>query len=132
MELIFNIVVFIFLMIGFYILGKKYNWFTINHSSETNNSEARIGINHLQERLMETEEENRKKAILSKIDTFLSNAQFLEPIAKWRNEKVYKYILNNEQIYEFDDFMTEQNQRIGVDEDFLCFKRLVYKRKKNL
>ena len=75
-----------------------------------------------------TEEDQRKQQILSKVESFLKNSQFMEPVAKWRDENIYRYVFNNGYLYEFEDIMTESNQRIGMDEDFLCFKRLCYKR----
>ena len=80
---------------------------------------------------MVEEELLRRKNIINRIELFLRSSQFIDPIANWRNEKVYRYILNNGYLYEFDDFMTENNQRIGMDEDFLCFKQMTYKRVNN-
>ena len=76
----------------------------------------------------ENEEDKRKQQILSKVESFLNSSQFMEPVAKWRDENIYRYVFNNGYLYEFEDIMTESNQRIGMDEDFLCFKRLCYKR----
>lgn len=88
-------------------------------------------ISPSQQMEMVEEELLRRKNIINRIDMFLRTSQFIDPIANWRDEKVYRYILNNGYLYEFDDFMTENNQRIGMDEDFLCFKQMTYKRVNN-
>lgn len=77
------------------------------------------------------EELTRRKKILETIDNFLKDAQFFEPIARWRDENIYRYISNNGCLYEFEEIMAETNQRIGMDDDYLCFKQLNYKRVTN-
>ncbi len=77
------------------------------------------------------EEINRRNKIIEKVDVFIKNSKFVEPIAVWGGENIYKYIFNNGKLYEFEDFMTENNQRIGIDEEYLCFKKFCYKRVKN-
>lgn len=77
------------------------------------------------------EELSRRRRILEKVETFLKGSQFIEPIAVWHKEKIYKYVYNGRYLYEFDEFMAENNQRIGIDEDYLCFKQLCYKRVMN-
>lgn len=77
------------------------------------------------------EEQSRRAQIISKVENFLKTSKFEDPIIKWRNEDVYRYIFNDGYVYEFEDIMTENNQKIGMDEDFLCFKKLCYKRVTN-
>lgn len=74
------------------------------------------------------EEARRGRAIVENLEAFLREAEFFVPIAKWRNEKVYKYIKNGNEIYEFDDFMSAERQQIGMDGERLCFKQMIYKR----
>lgn len=77
------------------------------------------------------EEIIRRKEIIARVDDFLKSSLFFEPIGKWREENIYKYVFNGGYIYEFEDIMAPGNQRIGMDEDFLCFKQLCYKRVNN-
>lgn len=77
------------------------------------------------------EEQARRERILSEIHHFLKDAQFFEPVAKWREEDIFRYILNEGYLYEFDEIMPPNHQRIGRDEDYLCFKQLTYKRVMN-
>jgi hypothetical protein len=77
------------------------------------------------------EEIIRKNDILHKVESFLGEAQFMELIGKWREENVYKYVFNAGYLYQFEDTMSATNQRIGRDEDYLCFKQLCYKRVNN-
>lgn len=77
------------------------------------------------------EELGRRAKILEKVEVFIKGSKFIEPIATWKEDKIYKYIFNNGKLYEFDDIMPESNQRIGIDEEYLCFKRFCYKRVNN-
>lgn len=69
-----------------------------------------------------------RNQILEQIDFFLSDASYHEHLGNWNKEKIYKYICNKGRVYEFEDFMSENNQRIGINEEQLCFKRMAYKR----
>jgi hypothetical protein len=77
------------------------------------------------------EELERRAKIINRVDAFIKGSKFIEPIATWRNEKIYKYVFNNGFLYEFDDILPENNQRIGIDEENLCFKQFCYKRVNN-
>lgn len=92
----------------------------------------RVGASKIREQMsiqkQKDDEQNRRNQIINKVENFLKTSKFVEPIAKWRDEDVYKYVFNDGYLYEFEDIMTESNQKIGMDEDFLCFKRLCYKR----
>ena len=70
----------------------------------------------------------RRQEIIEQVESFLLNASYLEHIGNFNREKVYKYISNEGRTYEFSDFMAENNQKIGIDDDWLCFKRMTYKR----
>lgn len=83
------------------------------------------------ESTMVLEEQARRERILSEIHHFLTSAQFFEPVAKWRDEDIYRYILNEGYLYEFEEIMPPAHQRIGRDEEYLCFKQLTYKRVMN-
>ena len=76
-------------------------------------------------------EKNRRLEIVQRVDRFLKDSQFIEPIAKLNDEPIYNYVFNEGYIYKFDEIMPTTNQRIGMDEDFLCFKKLCYKRVNN-
>lgn len=93
--------------------------------------EAKLqSVGHQQ--ILEAKEElDRRARILDKIENFLKSSKFIEPIANWRNEKIYKYIFNNGYLYEFEEIMAENNQRVGMDDEYLCFKQLCYKRVNN-
>lgn len=92
----------------------------------------RVGVSRIKEQMsvqkQREEDQGRKSQIIDKVEKFLKTSRFVEPIAKWREEDVFKYVFNDGYLYEFDDIMTEANQKVGMDEDFLCFKRLSYKR----
>jgi hypothetical protein len=77
------------------------------------------------------EELVRRKEIIDRVDVFLKDSKFIDPIAQWHNEPIYKYVFNAGYLYEFEDIMAPTNQSIGMDEDFLCFKQLCYKRVNN-
>lgn len=77
------------------------------------------------------EEFERRAKILTKVEDFVKSSKFVEPIAVWKNDNIYKYIFNNGKLYEFEEIMPETNQRIGIDDDYLCFKRFCYKRVAN-
>ncbi len=77
------------------------------------------------------EEFERRAKILTKVESFIKSSKFIEPIAVWKNDNIYKYIFNNGKLYEFEEIMPENNQRIGIDDDYLCFKRFCYKRVAN-
>ena len=77
------------------------------------------------------QEMQRRNRIKEKVEEFLKESKFFDPIATWRNEKIYKFIFNKGYLYEFDEIMPENNQRIGLDDNFLCFKQLNYKRVNN-
>lgn len=78
---------------------------------------------------IETHKElERRKHIVEQVEGFLSGALYLEHIGNWNKEKIYKYISNQGKTYEFSDFMTENNQKIGIDDNWLCFRRMSYKR----
>lgn len=119
MELFSNLCILIGVSVFLYTIVKRY---------ET----QRIGAVRIKEEMLiqkkKEEEQLRKTQIINKVENFLQKSQFIEPIAKWREEDVYKYVFNDGYLYEFEDIMSEKNQRIGLDEDSLCFKRLSYKR----
>lgn len=77
---------------------------------------------------MAEDEIRRKKAIVVKLEKFLSEAEFLVPIAKWRNESIYKYVRNGNVVYEFEDVMSKESDRMGMDDENLCFKQMAYRR----
>lgn len=77
------------------------------------------------------EELERRAKIINRVESFIKNSKFIEPIATWRNDKIYKYVFNNGYLYEFEEILPENNQRIGIDEEFLCFKQFCYKRVNN-
>lgn len=77
------------------------------------------------------EEIKRRTKILERVESFVKDSKFIEPIATWKNDQIYKYVFNNGKLYEFEDIMPENNQRVGVNEDYLCFKRVCYKRVEN-
>lgn len=70
----------------------------------------------------------RRKQIIEQVEAFLLNASYLEHIGDFNKEKVYKYISNEGKTYEFSDFMAENNQKVGIDDNWLCFRRMSYKR----
>lgn len=77
------------------------------------------------------EELERRKRILERVEKFVKGSKLVEPIAKWKDETIYKYVFNDGYLYEFEDILVENNQRIGIDEEYLCFKQICYKRVNN-
>lgn len=78
---------------------------------------------------VETKKElEKRKNIIEQVENFLSGAKYYEHIGNWNKEKIYKYISNQGMTYEFFEFMTDDNQRIGIDDDWLCFRKMSYKR----
>lgn len=122
MGVVESIFLFVGLLIGSYFIMKIGERKLLKHkTTEKNETES---INH---KVLE-EELKRRELIIEKIDNFLRQAQFFDPIAKWKGNNVYRYVVNNGVLYEFEDFMLENNQRIGIDDNYLCFKQMTYKR----
>ena len=121
MDLIGSVVLLVSLIIVGYSITKKRANKTLAENGQTQKENIKI---------LEEEVQRRRK-ILEKVEKFLKSSQFIEPIAKWRNENIYKYIFNDGYVYEFEEIMAENNQRVGMDEDFLCFKQMCYKRVNN-
>lgn len=111
------------LISGFFfvvIIGIISYVFTRKESSDENKVEV------------ETHKElERRKKILEQVESFLTGALYYGHIGNWHKEKVYKYISNQGRVYEFTDFMTDNHQKIGIDDNNLCFKRMAYKRNDN-
>ena len=85
-------------------------------------------FNQFEREQIYTEEINRRKKVLTDISLFLTRAIFLKPFAKMGGENVFQYILTEERFYEFSDFMPENNQKLGLDEQLLCFQKCMYTR----
>lgn len=117
-----NVFMWIILFVVFFWISKKI----------TDKQLEKTQVNEMKkhEKIIK-EELSRRNKIVEKVDSFIKNSKFVEPIAVWGGENIYKYIFNNGKLYEFEDFMTENNQRIGIDEEYLCFKKFCYKRVKN-
>jgi len=126
MELIGSFLIFIAVVIVSYSYAKKKR---LEQEANLQINGANVGnknqLNVLQEEL------DRRQKIMSRVDAFIKNSKFIEPIATWRNERIYKYVFNNGYLYEFEDILPENNQRIGLDDDYLCFKQFCYKRVNN-
>lgn len=123
MELIGSLLFFLALVIVSYSYAKKKR--LEQEAIKQNNSSGGNQLNMLQEEL------ERRTKIINRVEAFIKNSKFIEPIATWKNERIYKYIFNNGCLYEFEDILPENNQRIGLDDDFLCFKQFCYKRVDN-
>ncbi len=121
MEVFIGLFIFVMIALSSYVYLKKQNTDLKNKLSSMNNT-----------KLVEAQEELlRRSRIVEKVDSFLKKSKFFEPIANWRGDKIYKYIFSDGYLYEFEEIMAENNQRIGLDEEFLCFKQLSYKRVNN-
>lgn len=77
----------------------------------------------------------KRELLIKKIETnvkvFMENANFFEPIMRWQNKDIYKFIYNKGYLYEFSDLLSEADNKIGVDENALYFDRMFYKRVNN-
>lgn len=77
----------------------------------------------------------KRELLIKKIETnvkvFIENANFFEPIMRWQNKDIYKFIYNKGYLYEFSDLLSEADNKIGVDENMLYFDRICYKRVNN-
>lgn len=123
MELIGSLFVFLTLVIVSYSYAKKKR--LEQETIKKTNVGSKNQLNILQEEL------ERRTKIINRVEAFIKSSKFIEPIATWRNERIYKYVFNNGYLYEFEDILPENNQRIGIDDDFLCFKQFCYKRVNN-
>lgn len=94
-----------------------------NSNNNTDQELKKLLENHL-------EEMNKKKEVISnKVNSFLEQSLQIEKIAIYQSKSIYKYILNkNGSLYEFEDLSSPNNYKIGVDDNLLCFKQLIYKR----
>lgn len=109
----------IFLLISLGLMGYMFinrNKLNVQSSPTAENSKA------IEEEII------RKNEIIKKVDDFLKDSQFFEPIAKLNDEPIYNYVFNEGYLYKFEEIMPATNQRIGIDDDQLCFKKLYYKR----
>jgi hypothetical protein len=70
----------------------------------------------------------RKASIINKVNEFLQHALFLEKIGFWQENIIYKYIFNKGYLYEFYETLSKKQDKIGIDEEFLCFHQMCYKR----
>jgi hypothetical protein len=123
MELIGSLFIFLTLVIVSYSYARKKR--LEQETIKRTNVGSKNQLNILQEEL------ERRTKIINRVEAFIKSSKFIEPIATWRNERIYKYVFNNGYLYEFDDILPENNQRIGIDDDFLCFKQFCYKRVNN-
>jgi hypothetical protein len=123
MELIGSVFIFISLVIFSYSYAKKKR--VEQEAMKQNNNGGTNQLNVLQEEL------ERRTKIINRVEAFIKSSKFIEPIATWRNERIFKYVFNNGYLYEFEDILPENNQRVGIDDDFLCFKQFCYKRVSN-
>ena len=117
-----DVFLWILLLIIFLLVSKKITDKKIEKNQEKDVSQQEKKI---------LEEINKRNIILEKVNNFIKNSKFVEPIAVWGGENIYRYIFNSGKLYEFEDIMTENNQRVGIDEEYLCFKKFCYKRVKN-
>lgn len=69
---------------------------------------------------------------LAELESFLKESHFYEMTGHRGDEKIYKYVLNDKKLYQFDTFLAPSNMRFGVDQDTLNFRGLSYKRVSNL
>lgn len=76
-------------------------------------------------------EEERKKETIFRVDHFLKHAQFIDLVGSLGELKIYNYIFNSGYLYQFDEVMSDKDNKIGIDENLLCFKKLCYKRVNN-
>lgn len=72
--------------------------------------------------------QKKNEAIIKNIEGFLKTSRFYEMAGRRGDDKIYNYILNSGKIYKFDGFLSPNNLKVGVDEDFLFFKGMSYKR----
>ena len=70
----------------------------------------------------------RKANVMNRVNEFLKNAFFLEKIGFWQENIIYRYIFNQGYLYEFFEILSKQQDKIGIDEDDLCFHQMCYKR----
>lgn len=73
----------------------------------------------------------RNEAIISGLENFLKSSRFYEMTGKRGDDKIYRYILNSGKLYQFDSFLSPNNLKIGIDEDFLFFNGMAYMRVTN-
>lgn len=69
-----------------------------------------------------------EKSIIKKVNEFLENAIFVEKIGFLQDNIIYKYIFKNGYLYEFHETLAKEKEKIGINEDFLCFHLMCYKR----
>lgn len=80
---------------------------------------------------LEKEAEKIDKEIATIKETVLNvvnNALYFEPMAKWKNEVIYKFIVSSKDVFEFEEFLTKENNIVGVSDKLLCFNQLSYKK----
>ncbi len=90
-------------------------------------AERDVLLNNSVDEIIKAEKE-RVNRIQNKVNVFLDGASFYETIGVWKEKKIYKYVFKNGFLYEFLDTMSDGNYRVGIDDDFLCFEQLSYKR----
>lgn len=64
----------------------------------------------------------------AKLDLFLKEATYYEPIAKVQDKPVYKYIYNKGFLYEFKDFLPRDKKIILMNDDAISFDFKYYAR----
>lgn len=116
MDLVSSLFILLSLILGSYLYTKNKN------NEEGKNEKNDNPITLIKEEL------NRRNKILEKVEEFIKGSKFIEPIAKWNNTIIYKYIFNAGYLYEFEEILIEKNKKIGIDESLLCFNQICYKR----
>ncbi len=64
----------------------------------------------------------------AKLDLFLREAKYYEPIAKVQDKPVYKYIYNRGFLYEFKDFLPRDKKIILMNDEAISFDFKYYTR----
>lgn len=159
MDMISSMFLFFFIIIGFYYVKnktdiKKYKDnvkkedISIKNTDENMINNNRIELDTLDKdkltvpeiahptkssSLKQEAEKIDKQIMLIKLSvlTIVNNSLFFEPMANWRGETVYKFMLYNNDVFEFEDFLTENENMIGINNEKICFKRLCYKKLNN-
>lgn len=66
-----------------------------------------------------------------KVGGFLQHSKFINPIASWKGEKIYQFILNDGFLYEFYEILPEEESKIEINEKALTFNQMLYLRSKD-
>ncbi len=68
---------------------------------------------------------------VANVKKFIKESDFFDPVAKWKEKVIYRYVYNGGFLYEFLETLSVENGKFLLDDEDLYFDELSYKRVNN-